>query len=268
MAFERVYQHAWNVAPADNTTNARLSASEIFFHHQLLLGLLSFTDINNAAIVSPTGVWSVAGSSDSVTGAMDATDRIGSTFNFSKFVSATNGTAHTWICYKGPTSGFGPGIYMLVSYSSSSGVNYINVKICHTLPTGGSATTDPTTTDSVSFTNQQMNDGSATAFYFDGVLSTIGDHFMFAAKSGSGQAQYHHFLPMFAQAKAGDQFPYGLYMEYQASNQGAPGNNGFFQTANWRSRYTDNSGSDGTSASSFGPYEPYNLSVGDRKSVV
>src|SRR5579862_3466554 len=167
MAFERVYQHAWNVAPADNTTFQRLAASLLFFHHQLMLALLSFTDINNVAIGSPTGAWTVAGSSDGVTGAMDAVDRWGSTFNFAKYVSATSGSPHSWIVYKSPTSGFGPGCYMLVSLSGTGGFNFINVRFSKSAPTGGSNTTDPTTTDACSpYTNLQITDGTATPFVF------------------------------------------------------------------------------------------------------
>lgn len=268
MAFERVYQHAWNVAPSDSSDNSHITASQLFFHHQLMLALLSFTDINNAAIVSPTGAWSVVGSSDGTTGAMDAVDRWGSTFNFAKYVSGTDGNPHSWIVYKCPTSGFGPGCFLLVSMSGSSGFNYITVKFSKSIPTGGSNIYDPSTTDSTaSYSNQQINDGTATPFLFSGVLSTIGDHYMFLQKTGQGIAQFFSYLPLMSQQCTSDVFPYGLFMEYNVGGQGAPNNNSFFGTSFWRTRYPDNSGTDGATASSYGPYEPYNPSIGPAASA-
>lgn len=252
MGLERIWQHSWNNGPSSGSTNALLSASQLFFMKQLLLGAVPLTDLNGNSIASPSGVWTVYGSSDSSTSGLDGVDRTGSTFNSAKWVSATTGTAHTWLVLKSPTTGFGPGCYLIIDYSNASGVNYVNIAVCKTAPTGGSITTKPTTTDSTAYQSKQLNDGTTTPFVFSGILSTIGDFAMFAQKTGSAQAQFCLLGSFLAQAKTGDLFPYAFYSEYGTSAAGVPSGSQIAATNYWFSRYPDNSGGDGTTAGQFG----------------
>jgi hypothetical protein len=252
MAFERTYQHIWNAAAADNSSLARLSASELWFILATLTGNLAMTDINGAAVGTVLGKWSIAGTGNGSAGAMDAVDRINLvTFTAANWTNGTAGNPHTWACLHAPASGFGPNPpYLLVSWSSASGTNYARFAFCKTAPTGGSSTADPTTTDATSALDKPLNDGTLN-YVFSAKLSTLGDLEAYAQKTGSGQAFFACCLWYLAQANAADTMPYGLYAEYNASAPGVISANGIRASSNWAARYTDNSGANATSASNF-----------------
>lgn len=92
----------------------------------------------------PVGArWTVVGSSDGATAGMDEVDRWGDTFDASKIVMGTGGSARSWIVLKSPDA-IGP-IYIIISYQVASNYTY-GLWVTKDLPTGGSTTARPTAT--------------------------------------------------------------------------------------------------------------------------
>jgi hypothetical protein len=91
----------------------------------------------------PAGArWTCVGSSDAATAGMDNTDRWGTTFDATKVVGASGGSARSWIVLKSP-NGIGP-LYFTIHYNTDIGTNYVYYHVSKTLPTGGSTTARPT----------------------------------------------------------------------------------------------------------------------------
>jgi hypothetical protein len=237
---ERTWQHAWNQVPIDNTTNLKLSQSLLQFWKSLLKGAITLTNAGGTTIGSPSGLWTVAGSSDSSTAGMDAVDRL---TDITKWVRATAGSPHSWIVLKGPTSGYGPAApYVILDYSSTSDGS-INIAISKAAPTGGSTTARPTATDErTHVANQQFNDGTNGAHHFHGLLSSLGDSLVMASKDGTGFFWFGWFHQLLANTHAGDTHPWVSVVEYTAAVNGIFSDNLMATEAGWRGWQADGVG--------------------------
>jgi hypothetical protein len=104
-ALTEAYHTRGNVPVAPNNTTATL------IHQFVLWSIKAFLmDNHSAGTTSGTrnsnSVWTCLGSSDGTTGALDAVDRWGTSFNASKIVLASSGTAHSWIVLRNAANGY------------------------------------------------------------------------------------------------------------------------------------------------------------------
>lgn len=93
------------------------------------------------------GIWTLVGSSDSVTAGHDSTDRwlLASGYDITKLVRASGSSAHSWIVLRSPIINGNPW-YMIVSLNSANDQS-IRVSFSKTAPTGGLTTATPTSID-------------------------------------------------------------------------------------------------------------------------
>ena len=90
---------------------------------------------------SPNSVWTVVGSSDGTTAALDGVDRWTTTFDASKLVRAATGTAHSWIVLQNSTSG----IQMCIDLNGTNSGQCAIIYTRSAFPfSGGNTTTRPT----------------------------------------------------------------------------------------------------------------------------
>jgi hypothetical protein len=182
-----------------------------------MLGNTSMTDASDNPIGSVAGKWTCAGSSDSVTAAMDGTNRLLANANW---VRASAGTAHSWIVLKSPTTGFGPApVYILLDYSTGSN-DTVAVAYSKLGFTGGSTTAAPTATDEFAIglnstpQSWQFNDGSAANHHFHAILSTIGDILVLSSKDASGYFWSAFYFTLLAETKTTDVYPWVGFTSY------------------------------------------------------
>lgn len=130
-----------------------------------------------------TGLWTCAGSSDSVTAAMDGTDRWTSTFTPSKLVFDNDGSAHSWIVLQAP-AGIGATLYMVLDYNHNGVPQHLSLWFASQPFTGGSTTNRPTSPDEWTASGNNwvqatFHDGTATNWVVNGAMTTEGSfHFL------------------------------------------------------------------------------------------
>lgn len=173
-----------------------------------------------------SGLWACAGSSDAVTGAMDGLDRWGATYDGTKIVVNSAGSAHSWFVLRSPTMA-GQTWYILIDYSSSS----FNVVILSlgvvSAPTGGSNTTSPTVTNAapLASTYFSLNASiSVTAVRFHGQLAADGSFNIFSGREGTRFFIQGFLCHLLANYRAGDLFP--VWMGLNTDPTGTVGYNG------------------------------------------
>jgi hypothetical protein len=95
------------------------------------------------------GLWTVVGSSDGATAGMDGVDRWGAVYDGTKLIRAAAGNAHSWMVLRSPgiTAGGLTSVpfYMIIEWSASDVAPTFYG--CKALPTGGTITARPTSTD-------------------------------------------------------------------------------------------------------------------------
>jgi hypothetical protein len=141
MAYERTWQPAkfgpWTPASYQEET-------------QKMLWLMSAFLMGKTGYGTPTAgsKWTCMGSSAGGAGAMDGVDRLGASYGAVAFtLVASNGSDHGWIVLRSPTAWGGTYIYLLLSANmAGGGTGSCTIIISTAAFTGGSNTTDPTTT--------------------------------------------------------------------------------------------------------------------------
>jgi hypothetical protein len=98
-----------------------------------------------------SGLWTVEGSTDGTTAAMDGVDRWGATFDSTKifFSVFANGTKHSWIVLKSPSINGVNYRMLLTCRDGTTGATNAGILVYFSKGafTGGTGTTDPTATD-------------------------------------------------------------------------------------------------------------------------
>lgn len=113
-------------APFPETATAvNINNGFAFMLKELLKG--TSTSGTEGPVTRPAGTnWTVEGSCDSLTGAMDGVDRLTGTvansFDATKWVHAASGTAHSWIVLKSPAA-LGP-VWMCIDANSATTTTY------------------------------------------------------------------------------------------------------------------------------------------------
>lgn len=188
MAYEKTWQYAFNTEISDWTTLANQYRNIVWMMKALLTGGVPLTDQNLAAIGSPQGLWTVEGSSDGVTGAMDLVDRWGTPFNAAKIVNGSStSVAHAWVVLKSPASMPGGPLYLIIDYYSSSGQAYAAISYGRTRPTAATpATYSPVSTDNSGYVNCNFADSVLGKNRLHLGLTTDGTFFILTGRAGSG----------------------------------------------------------------------------------
>lgn len=207
-AFEQTWQQDNNRAVASESTVVLQAKWVQWYIKAFLKG-----EIGGAS----QGLWTCAGSSDSVAAGMDASDRWTSTFDSTKIVRANGAVAHSWIVLQSP-AGLGDGPwYMLIDYNTSVD-SQTNISFSKTAFTGGSITAAPTSTTSWSYAAQQLVNSTITSAYVFGLLSTDGDfHFKLAHVSSGFFSTAVSFFAL-TETKTGEAHNGWSMVEFNSTN--------------------------------------------------
>jgi hypothetical protein len=176
---------------------------------------VTYKDYASANIGSPSGGWTVQGSSDGTTGAMDAADRWTTTYTPAKIVyAAADGSAHSWIVLKSPWN-----LYVLISCYGSTQGHQIHIGASLTAYSGGSNTTDPTTSNEMKIASggTQKNANSQTNTHLHAWLATNGEFMFAASRDGSGFANLMIQFRQLTETHTGDSSNAWMYFEFNDS---------------------------------------------------
>lgn len=207
MALVQTWYSRVNVPYPDVTTTALVCKSNLWLRKAMLKGEVS-TGTAGSSGAPPAGTyWTCAGSSDSATAGMDATDRWTSSFDGTKIVRASSG-AHSWIVLQAPTA-LHSSLYLLIDYLSSSDAT-AQFWWSLTAFTGGTTSARPTST-----TERHWYDGStASTFETDTAASTThnahysinsdGGFCWFSGRVGSAVIQNSWEVFKLVETKSGD----------------------------------------------------------------
>ena len=154
------------------------------------------------------GLWTLVGSSDSVTGAMDGVDRWGPSFDPSKIVLGGTNSAHSWVVLRSPPIKGAP-IYVLIAWDSWT--NYrLSVRETATLPTAGSNAQNPTLTNAASSasTSDFCPSSNSGNFHMHGALATDGSFYMLQSRDNTGKFVSGFVGSWLGNAKPNDSYPF------------------------------------------------------------
>lgn len=166
----------------------------------------------------PAGsLWTVEGSSDGVTGAMDNVDRLGvGTFNASKYIVAADGVNHSWICLKSPAA-MGP-LYMVINGPLTA--DEVTLSFSTSAPTAGTAAYAPVSAVGWSqnfngTSRSQVNVGSTNAQRMHLTRNAAGSFYMLTSRNGSGWFHTLFACVKLADAVSNDQCPYTTFFGFR-----------------------------------------------------
>jgi hypothetical protein len=164
------------------------------------------------------GLWSTYYSCDSVTAGTpnDGVDRWGAAFDASKIVRGVAGAAHSWYVLKSPLmNGFN--FYLLITFDSTSDPS-ASLFMAKTSFTGGTATANPTSTDSWALvSNGNFNNGNTNAHRFNMLLSSTGDFWWFVIRAGQSGAESLVSVIAPTGCDPLDRYPIWSYQTFRAS---------------------------------------------------
>lgn len=243
MALSRTWYTDANVAISDFSSALRVAQSILWGLKALLKGEVSGTNGPDGA--PPVGSrWTCEGSSDSATAGMDAVDRWGATFDNTKLVRNTSGSAHSWIVLKSPAA-LAP-LYMLIDWSTGSDAT-VTLRFSYNAFTGGSATTAPTSTgswahspDGSSSVSLSFTDGSSNNHNLHRVTDANGNFWFTSSKNASGLFHWLVGVQTLSETRTGETKPV-ISLVHQgfggrgAGAQGARNPQGFFNAGGSRS---------------------------------
>jgi hypothetical protein len=244
--FELTWQESRNNAyvPSSSTDLGQYIAW--FLSRALIAGTgITYKDYANASIGSPAGGWTVQGSSDGTTGALDAVDRWTTSYTPAKIVyAAANGSAHSWIVLKSPWN-----LYVLISCYGSTGGHLIHIGASLTAYSGGSNTTDPTTSNEFLIASGavQKNTNSQSNTHLHAWLATNGEFMFASSRDGSGFVNWMLQFRQLTETHAGDSHNAWLYHEFDDSS-GVGRHSGTTGTMNTSAAASPGSGWQGRSA--------------------
>lgn len=206
MALEKTWQYASNVPYPVTDTIENQSAWYVWWIKQCITGAVPLVDQSGAAVAAPQGLWTVAGSSDGVTGGMDGVDRWNDSSKIIKGASSTD--AHSWVCLANAALG----IWMVWDVWKDAYDNTLSFWISTTAPTGGSATSAPSAARAYSYAGigssstrgQPYCDVIPGAGFVHGTLATDGSFLTFESRSAKGKITSSMGALRLADTQAGD----------------------------------------------------------------
>lgn len=189
MSLSKTWYTTANRAYDDVTTAQKMASSALFALYGTLLGYVSGTDGPEGA--RPSSVyWTLAGSSDSSTAGIDATQRIGTTYNNAKWVNvAAGGTPHTWFVVQSPSGLLDGPWYLCVDWIGTD-VEHATFVISKNAFTGGSTSARPTSTNEAALTGQAFIETTVAAgkSYFS--TDANGGFYFLLSRNGQGLFQF------------------------------------------------------------------------------
>lgn len=213
------------VAP-DSSTSQRTTQSYLWMVKEGLLNTLA----GGTAVGTRTGasVWTVVGSSNGTTAALDGVDRWGATFTPANLVRAPTGNAHSWIVLQNS----GLGVWLLLDYIGSADTQCA-FSYARNAFTGGSTTTAPTSTTQTAIGTSTiasaitiLGETTFSVTYRFGIsVNSTGEFHILFNRAGSGYFTSHMLIGTLRSQRVGDQWPtYGAFSQ-AASGRGvsAPG---------------------------------------------
>jgi len=157
------------------------------------------------------GLWSVAGSSDSLTAGMDGVDRWGSSFDATKIVRGSGTSIKSWVVLGSPPIK-GVVLYLLLSYDSSI-VYGITAYLTASLPTGGSVTVNPTVTSAATHSAAYLAiapSSNSGDFHLHSGLSNDGSFFVLQSRDNTGLFVTGLLGSWLGNAKSSDNYPFWI----------------------------------------------------------
>jgi hypothetical protein len=187
-AHEKTWAMVLNQANAGADAEG-VSDYQVWFAKSVAIGTgTGLTFVNQAGTgVTPTGVWTVSGSSPGDgTSNMAGTDTWTTTFDATKIVHATAGTNHSWIALAQGSWKWWIDCNSATTSTCATGFGYGSY-------TGGTATARPTITTAANagefvgtnMSTLQWNDTSGAAHKVHGLLATDGSFWIYSSKNGS-----------------------------------------------------------------------------------
>lgn len=196
--YEKSWQFDTNRAVAA-TTSSDMGKYILWYYKAFLCG-----HIGGAT----TGLWTVAGSSDGTTGAMDGVDRWGTSFNAAKIVSGGAAASHSWVVLRSPFIK-GTQLYIILRYDKNVDTQ-LSLFMTAAAPTGGSGTTNPTMVNAASgaTTIVFFNTTNFGNFHLNSGLATDGSFFVLVSRDNTILFSSGFVGSWLGNAKPSDQYPF------------------------------------------------------------
>lgn len=221
MSLSKTYYVDGDYPLDDVSSTTNVAKSILYAIYAILRGLKTGT--NGPAGAPPMGaLWTLEGSSDSVTAGMDATERLGgSSFDASKWVRATAGNAHSWFVLGNGT------IHICVDWDGGSDTQ-MDLAMSKNAFTGGSNTNRPTAVGEVSTATSTMGDLTASTQRVSRICDANGFFHILVARQGAGYFHTTLATPLLlpSSLRTGDTWPNALYFEGVGSGRGVLGASG------------------------------------------
>jgi hypothetical protein len=225
--YEKSWQFDINRVYSDAVTSADMTKYTLWYLKAFLTG-----QIGGATL----GLWTVVGSSDSVTGGMDGVDRWGSTFDATKLVRASANTAHSWCVLKSPLI---KGSFYYFNIEWKSGADYsFYPQFTTSLPTGGSNTTPPVSatptaapgTTTATPISASTNPG---AMHLHAALATDGSFYLLTSRDNVGKFLAGVVCVWLGNAKPTDSYPLFLHCNGDIGQSNGYGASGVSNGMEW-----------------------------------
>lgn len=210
-----------NLALADSTTIARCAHSTLWGSAAMLLGNQSGTNGPEGARPGSCN-WTLAGSSDSLTAGIDATDRLNfaGAFTDANWVRAGPGTAHTWFVLQSPAAVLDGPWYLCIDYSSF-GDEYCHFVVSKQVFSGGSITARPTSVNESVYSNAQFCSSTLGAGKLHLNIDANGNFRFLRSRNGTGYFDFYLSLDSVVEFHPGDLARAFLTVAFTDSGRGA-----------------------------------------------
>lgn len=209
------------VSYPDTSTAQQICQSHLWMIKEALLDTLAGGSTSGTR--AGASVWTVEGSSNSTTAAMDGVDRWGASFTPANIVRAPSGSPHSWIVLRNTTLG----VWFCIDYASSSDTTCV-FTYSRSAFTGGSTTAKPTATNETSIGSSSI--GTAVTFKSDTTITThrflisvnsTGEFHIATNRNGSGIFDFYMTCGTFRNQRVGDTWPNYFTLHASASSRGA-----------------------------------------------
>lgn len=188
MSTSKQWYTSANLALADSSTASRCAHSSIWGFGAMLLG-------NQSGTNGPEGArpgscyWVLAGSSDSSTAGIDATDRLNfaGSFTDANWVRNTAGSAHTWFVLQSPSAVLNGPWYLCFDYIGPSNDQTCTLVISKNVFSGGSTTDRPTSSGESIYTGFQFCSTTAGAGKLHLNIDANGSFRWLRSRNGTGR---------------------------------------------------------------------------------
>lgn len=207
MPLKRTWYTLANMTMPAQASDVNADRSVVWGIKAALKGVTVPGDLGASGAAPVGSSWTVDGSSDSVTGAMDGVDRWGDTFDPAKVVNSNNAAnaPRSWVSLRAPAAlGFPFWLLLHYWYNSTGAQSYmVDVWISPEAFTGGTATSRPSVPASalqLASMGMQLLDNATgrynTTHRLHIVRSAEGFFLLVFTRGGQGNAALRHYLAL------------------------------------------------------------------------